>query len=133
MSSTSNKNTRNNYCLEQKQNNRQFDYVHMYGKQHKTNMPCVGLNPGKMPRDKLSINSVDTESYLFGIGSTNLANPTPRERPQPLYPSAINRDNIFDKQKEVIYPDPFTVDFTQRPWQSDNSWRTTSANLYSRN
>ena len=37
--------------------------------------PCFGINTGYTPNTELSCNATDTESFLYGIDSTNLVKP----------------------------------------------------------
>lgn len=113
MASTRNKNTQCNYNLEQKQN-RQFElYNTQYGTSYNTEFAGNGFMPGKLPREYLSQNSVDIESFLFGINSTNLVNPkTDDFVPKINY---LETANIYEKP--VIYiPEPLVVEKNQRPF-----------------
>jgi hypothetical protein len=38
--------------------------------------PCHGINVQRMPAEKLSTNSVDVETFLYGIGANNYLFPT---------------------------------------------------------
>jgi len=118
--------------MEQRQYARMFDYVRLYGKPHQVNMSCRGLNPGQMARDELSHNPVNTESYLFGIGSVNLVNPQSPTVPQPIYPNIVKPTKFFTPVAQVIYPEPLIVDYNNRPWQSGTTHKY-GPNLYGRN
>jgi hypothetical protein len=65
-----------------------------------------------MPWSTLSHNPVDIETFLFGIGSTNLVNPV-----KPLTPElkCLNSANLF-KKPDVIMPIPLAASKTQRPF-----------------
>ena len=120
MASTRNKNTQGNYCLEQKQYN-QFTHYTMYpnsqyGCAYNTRLPGNGLLAGQIPGDKLSYNSADTESFLFGINSTNLVNPAPCFVPEI---AKIDSVNMFDK-KAVFMPEPLVIENNQRPFPVPN-------------
>ena len=76
MASTRNKNTPGNYRLEQYSLNQNIDwklYEHSScGRATQTNLPGNGILTGRMSNNELSNNACDIESYLRGIGSTNL-------------------------------------------------------------
>lgn len=116
MASTRNKNTRGNYCLDQKQNTGSEAWqLYTYGANgyaYDTRLPGNGLNPGQFPWSKLSHNPADIESFLFGINSTNLVNPAP-----PLTPELIclKTANVF-KTEPVIMPIPQAIPKNQRPF-----------------
>jgi hypothetical protein len=116
MASTRNKNTRGNYCLDQKQNTGSEDWQ-LYinganGYAYDTKLAGNGLNPGQIPWSKLSHNPADIESFLFGINSTNLVNPAP-----PLVPelTCLKTANVF-KTEPVIMPIPQAIPKNQRPF-----------------
>lgn len=120
MASTRNRNTSGNYCLEQKQYRQFEDYTlypnSQYGAAYNTRLPGNGLLPGQMPWNKLSYNAPDTESFLFGINSTNLVNPAPCFVPEIVQLSSAN---IY--QKEAIFmPEPLVVEKNQRPFPVPN-------------
>ena len=120
MASTRNRNTPGNYCLEQRQ------YVHsenytlypnsQYGAAYNTKLPGVGLLPGQIPGNKLSYNTPDIESFLFGINSTNLVNPAPCFVPEL---AQLQSANIFEKGA-VFIPEPLVVEKNQRPFPVPN-------------
>jgi hypothetical protein len=116
MASTRNKNTPGNYCLEQRQYLNQQNYKlyphSQYGLAYNTQLPGNGLLPGKLPRDKLSYNAVDTESFLFGINSTNLVNPAPVFVPEI---AQLQTANVFTKGP-VYVPEPLVIEKNQRPY-----------------
>jgi hypothetical protein len=115
MASTRNNNTPGNYCLQQR------DYAHArgytgyinsaYGDAYDTRLPGNGLNPAQIPWNKLSNNSADIESFLFGINSTNLVNPAPPLTPQL---TCLKTANVFET-KPVYIPEPLVVEKRQRP------------------
>ena len=87
MTSTRNKNTNGNYQLEQQQFrriNEHINYIHSYnGPPHSVSIPGGGIAPpSRMNRDSLSENSIDIESSLLGIGSTNLVKHKPKVVPK---------------------------------------------------
>ena len=76
MASTQNKNTNSDYCLQQRDFRGIFThttYVNAQnGKAYTESLPELGYLPSYMSRESFSKNSVDIESALFGINSTNL-------------------------------------------------------------
>ena len=116
MASTRNKNTPGNYCLDQKQNT-QSESWQLYtnganGLAYDTRLAGTGFIQGQMPWSTLPHNPVDIETFLFGIGSTNLVNPV-----KPLTPElkCLNSVNLFKKQ-DIIMPIPLAASKTQRPF-----------------
>ena len=106
MASTRSKNTPGNYAIEQSSYLRQLDNVI-----YKNGASGQALLPGKCGSMNLSYNYADVESYLLGIGSTNLVNPKADPVVQLKYIQSIN---IYDKPS-VIIPSPFTPSSDQRP------------------
>jgi hypothetical protein len=119
MASTRNKNTRENYCLEQQQYKDMRNYPmyenSTYGSAYHTQMPGLGVNPGQIPWNQLSNNAVQIETYLYGIGSSNLVNPTPHTITPQL--KSLTEMNVFKKETTYI-PEPLVVEKFQRPWPS---------------
>lgn len=111
MASTRNKNTSINYNLEQRSYQKQDTYTRLYGESYQTNLSGNGLIHGKLPREKLSENAINTESFLFGINSTNLVNPSPTFHPEL---NKLNQVHIFDN-KQIFMPEPFIHEVGQRP------------------
>jgi len=120
MASTRNRNTRGNYCLEQKQYHNSANYTlypnSQYGAAYNTRLPGNGLLPAQIPWDKLSYNAADTESFLFGINSTNLVNPAPCFVPEQV---KLNSTNIFNKDV-ILMPEPLVIQNNQRPFPIPN-------------
>ena len=116
MASTRNRNTPGNYCLEQREYKQSENYTlypnSQYGAAYTTNFAGNGLLPAQIPWNKLSNNSADTESFLFGINSTNLVNPAPCFKPEI---KTIQTVNVYDKSPTIM-PSPFLLDVTQRPF-----------------
>lgn len=116
MSSTRNKNTRENYCLEQRDYGLANNYTHFinssYGSAYSNAIPCLGITPSHMPRDTLSYNPVEIESYLKGIGSTNLV-----YNVEPVNPKfkSISTVSYFDRIP-LIMPEPLVIETNQRPF-----------------
>jgi hypothetical protein len=81
MASTRNINTPGNYKLEENQYY-QSERYNLYknsssGEAYTQHLAGVGLLPGQVSWNQLTNNPVNTESFLFGINSTNLVNPAP--------------------------------------------------------
>jgi hypothetical protein len=116
MASTRNLNTTLNYNLQQRQYRHSENYTlypnSQYGVAYSTKMPGNGANPAQLPRDALSRNPVEIESFLFGINSTNLVNPAPPLTPQLKCLPVAN----FFETPEVLMPEPLTVEKYQRPF-----------------
>jgi hypothetical protein len=120
MASTRNRNTPGNYCLEQRQFHQSKNYTlypnSQYGAAYNTRLPGNGLLPAQIPWNKLSYNAADTESFLFGINSTNLVNPAPRFVPEI---TKLDSANIY-KQGPVFMPEPLVIEKNQRPFPVPN-------------
>jgi hypothetical protein len=116
MASTRNRNTAGNYSLEQRGFKLFENYTlypnSQYGVAYNTRLPGNGLLPGQMPWNKLSYNAADTESFLFGINSTNLVNPAPCFTPEIV---KLDTTNIYEK-KATLIPEPLVVEKNQRPF-----------------
>jgi hypothetical protein len=117
MSATRNKNWIGNYCLEQRQYKGQERYALYENSSHgyafDTRLPGNGFNPGQIPGNQLSSNSVQVESFLFGINSTNLVDPAPTKIH--LESKCLKTANCFDSQ-EVLMPETFKPLPGQRPF-----------------
>lgn len=111
MASTRNRNTSINYNMEQRTLSKRDDYNRLFGEAYKTNLSGNGLLHGKLPREQLSSNPIDTESFLFGINSTNLVNPAPTFEPKL---NTLTQYNLFTKGDTFI-PEPFICELGQRP------------------
>jgi hypothetical protein len=120
MASTRNRNTPGNYCLEQREFHQSQQYTlypnSQYGAAYHTQFAGNGLLPAQIPWNKLSKNAADTESFLFGINSTNLVNPAPCFVPEITHLSSAN---IFDKGP-VYIPEPLVLEKKQRPFPVPN-------------
>jgi hypothetical protein len=115
MASTRNINTPGDYELEQTAINRQFDSLtYTYaanGRPHLNYLAGNGLLMGSMPSRQLSDNYCDIDSYLKGIGSTNLVKPLAPVIPQLL---SLKSLNIIETPVLQI-PKPLVVEPNQRP------------------
>ena len=116
MASTKNKNTKSDYCLEQRNFRGIFNHVTYInaqnGRAYTDAIPDVGYTPSYMPRDSFSQNSVDIESALFGINSTNLVTPQ-----DPVVPELkqLPYCSFFDRIP-LIMPTPLVIEKNQRPF-----------------
>lgn len=113
MASTRNKNTRCNYALELNKCIQTQDYLLAteYAQSNKTACPGNGLGGAHIPRSKMSSNPIEIETFLFGIGSSDLTKNAPVLNAElkclPTY-------DIFTNQPTVV-PDKFIANTTQRP------------------
>ena len=117
MASTRNRNTTIDYKLETNKNIHSSNYntyIHSSSGRPITEcIPAIGYIPSHLSRDTLSNNSIDIESSLYGIGSTNLVKPC-----QPVNPSIRNLEfkEWFDRNTNVIMPYPLVYNNNQRPF-----------------
>ena len=120
MASTRSKNTEGNYCLQQGQYSESRNYTsYEYGyagRAYCPALPCVGITPSHMAREVFSFNSVDIESALKGINSTNLVDPQ-----SPVVPELKTLPSIsyFDRMP-LIMPKEFKLLENQRPFPVPN-------------
>jgi len=118
MAATRNKNTIGDYNLQQRNYSLSENYTlypnSQYGVAYRTALPGNGMMPPAVPWTELSHNYADTESFLFGIGSTNLTKPRPPPFiPQPKYISKTA--NLYLTQPTLI-PQPLVMEKNQRPF-----------------
>lgn len=116
MASTRNRNTPGNYAAEQRMyqgisNYRDYNESNYYGVAQNTYFAGNGLVGMKAAHRNLSDNYCDIETFLFGIGSTNLANPQ-----APITPSIkqLPSLNICDRLPFIL-PEDFVPLTGQRP------------------
>jgi hypothetical protein len=115
MASTRNKNTPGDYASEKKAIQLQVDYntYHSYGVPSVNYLPGDGLLSGKVASASLSNNFCDIESYLRGIGSTNLETPQPE-----IVPSIKQLKSLAVMEKTpLIVPGDLVVEHGQRPFR----------------
>jgi hypothetical protein len=116
MASTRNKNTPGNYCLEQREYRDSEKYTlykySQYGQAYNTQFAGNGLLPAQIPWNQMSHNAADTESFLFGINSTNLVNPAPCFVPEI---TKLQSANVYEKGP-VYMPEPLVIAKGQRPY-----------------
>ena len=94
-------------------NREEYLFNENFALSNKTNFPDFGLNMPAMPRDKLAHNSVNIESSLFGIGSSNLEEPQ-----QPVNPEIIqnNFGESIVKRNPLYVPQPLNFNPNERPY-----------------
>jgi hypothetical protein len=110
MASTRNKNTPGNYAMEQWSLQKQYSERTYLQKPNQTLFAGDGLLSGKIAGRDLAKNDCDIESFLFGIGSTNLVQPLAPVVPQI---ESIASLNVIHKIP-MIQPNPITIDANQR-------------------
>lgn len=119
MASTRNKNTRADFKIEQNVQNLARNYVafeNSYAGKAFTPalaFESVGILPTKMSREHFAQNSVDIESALFGINSTNLVEP---QAPVVPHLKQLPEVKFFDRMA-VFIPEPLVVEKAARPFQ----------------
>lgn len=121
MASTRNKNTSGNYQLEQLEKYKQANYqVFENGscaKASTTNLPGNGLLTGRIASSSLSNNYCDIESFLYGIGSTNLVKPS-----ENLVANIYEIDSLNIIKKPPVIVDPFLIPTTVENKNTNNWW-----------
>ena len=115
MASTRNRNTPGDYNTRQKSFMMQVEHVTNKSAAISENTMYAGngLLQGRMPDTELSSNPNDIESFLFGIGSTNLL--TPQQPVKPEFKS-LSDLSIVDRRVPLIMPENLTVRKDQRPY-----------------
>jgi len=113
MASTRNRNTQGDYDSEQWSNTQDINYktYTSFGKPVETHFPGDGLLAGKVSATQLAFNNYDIESFLFGIGSTNLVKAKPATVPDIKF---LNSLSIIDRLP-VSIPDPLVIEPNHRP------------------
>ena len=114
MTSTRSKNTPGNYCNEQWSIEKQGSYlVYKDSVVSQTTMfASDGLLPARVGSSELAYNYTDIESYLFGVGSTNLVKPLPDVVP---HVKDLNSLSVIDRLP-VYVPEPLQVACDQRQY-----------------
>jgi len=114
MASTRSKNTPGNYCMEQWSLEKQAAFpVYTNARVPVESMIAGdGLVHGRMGGTELAYNAVDIETQLFGIGSTNLANPKAAVNPQLKNLPSLS---VIDRLP-VILPEPLVIQENQRQY-----------------
>lgn len=114
MSSTRNKNTYGNYQLENNDNVSLFNTIISNARIYpESYIAGEGLLGGSCPMNIMSNNSVDIETSLLGIGSTNLVDPKPVTIDINDF-KKLRSLNVCDKLP-LVMPNPLTVQKGQRP------------------
>ena len=113
MASTRNKNTRNNYALELNKSIHTQEYVLAgdYAQSNATACPGNGLVGAYIPRTQMSNNPIEIETFLFGIGSSDLTKDAPVLNPDL---KCLPTHDIFIKEPTIV-PNKFISNNTQRP------------------
>jgi hypothetical protein len=117
MASTRLRNSQGQYCNDQKREHLEREYL-VYKGQVLPNisyLPDFGINPGRMTsaysHKILSQNTSDLESFLFGIGSTNLVKPY---KNPPMLVNKVDTIKFFN-QTDAQMPVPLVIEKRQRP------------------
>ena len=76
-----------------------------------------GLIQGHLPDTELAKNPNDIESFLFGIGSTNLVNPQTPVTPELKKHESLS---IVDRKVPLIMPKDLILEADQRPFPVPN-------------
>jgi hypothetical protein len=118
MASTRNKNTQGNYAAERWAIDQEVlyrNYEHAgNGRPIESMFAGDGILMGRMVPTELATNSVDIESFLYGVGSTNLVTPLP-----PIYASLKTpRSLSIIDHVPLIMPDNLVIEHMQRPLKS---------------
>lgn len=108
MASTRNKNTIENYKLEKRQYERNQNYNLSFGGIINEKLAGNGILPGKL---SITLDGIDAESSLRGIGSTNLEFSREQYIPKRIIKEEVS---LYDK-KPVYIPRPLIIDKNQRP------------------
>lgn len=115
MASTRNKNTQGDYNARQQSFMAQVEYVtnKEYAISNNTMYAGNGLLQGRIPDTQLSSNPNDIESFLFGIGSTNLV-----VHQSPVQPEfkQLSELSIVDRRVPLIMPENLMIRTQQRPY-----------------
>ena len=114
MASTRNRNTPGDYNAEQKSFRQQVEYCtnKEYAIATPTHLAGSGLIQGRLPDTELSNNPKDIESFLFGIGSSNLVSPQAPVTPEL---KRLQELSIVDRRVPLIMPDDLVIRGSQRP------------------
>ena len=113
MASTRNKNTRNDYALELNKSIHTQEYLLAgdYAQSNTTACPGNGLGGAHIPRSQMSSNPIVIETFLFGIGSSDLTKDVPV---LDANLKCLPTHDIYAKAPTVV-PEKFVSNTTQRP------------------
>lgn len=92
-----NNNTKENYRLEQKQNQSAFNYI-FYNSNITPQFQGNGIGISKLHASLLSENYMDIDSDLKGIGACNFIDPQPKVE---NIPKNLNFLDIYEKKQVV--------------------------------
>lgn len=112
MASTRNRNTIGDYRLEEQRFKKHETYMTKHESVGNIYLPGNGLLGQKCPNTVLANNATDIESYLRGIGSTNLVKPKPDPVPELYNMKSLN----ICERSDVIVPATFVPLTNQRPF-----------------
>ncbi len=117
MASTRNINYPGNYCAEQWSYNKQSAYSTYkdYAFANQTLLPGDGLLGARIPETELAGNPKDIESFLFGIGSTNLVTVQAPVHPE-LRPLETMKCLSIMNKVPLIMPKDLVVQNDQRQY-----------------
>jgi hypothetical protein len=115
MSCTRNKNTMIDYQQEEMRKKKMMQYSLSHGGNNDVQYAGDGFLQGRMFASQLSHNSVDIESNLFGINSTNLVFPATTHF-QPQLKSNVSTSHLYQKQNTIYMPEPLVIERNQRPF-----------------
>lgn len=113
MASTRNINTPGDYAAAQSAMKKESNYCvyEGYGVPSEVCFPGNRILTGRMASEVLSKNSIDIESSLFGINSTNLVIPQPEVKPEINTLPSLNMVTT----KKVIVMEPKPANVTHKP------------------
>jgi hypothetical protein len=113
MASTRNINNSNDYAMRQRLYTGAAQYL-AYEPFHVAETPALPAlyAPSFLPRDVLCSNSVDVESQLFGINSTNLVSPAAHVTPDNKTLPTVS----FCDRQLCFMPNDLVTDQGQRPF-----------------
>jgi hypothetical protein len=115
MASTRSKNTPGNYCLEQNavKHTAQYFLDRDFAYPQVVTRAGDGLVQGRMGNAVLAQNPQDVESFLFGIGQTNLV--TPATSPFTANLLEHRATTMMDHRVPLVMPENLVVHNDQRP------------------
>ena len=113
MASTLNKNQPNEFICQQLAYYKGNTETMYKGKRinNLTTLPCAGINCGQVPNTQLAKNPVDIESFLYGIGATNLVQQQP---PLKAHLRCLKQLSFFPRVQPYL-PTPLVIEKCQRP------------------
>lgn len=117
MASSRSNNCPGDYRLEQWSYNKQSAYLTYkdYAFSNQTLLPGDGLLGARIPESELAGNPKDIESFLFGIGSTNLVTPQAPLNPE-LRPLETMKGLSIMNKVPLIMPKDLVIQNDQRQY-----------------